>query len=184
MITLINGDSSKYTGTADLVFTNPYAPLPKQLHKTPAIINLFAPTRTDMVTRKDWAQRRFLGGAKLVPVSRWGHHHLNQVFVANMPVVEVDLTDLVEDTTDAPPGWGWFPHALVIRMLRAYGLENGGERKRRLVWDGFAGRGTVGVGCAAMGYDFIGIEKDLAIYQLMQRYLHNFSPKEAPHGSC
>lgn len=181
MITLINGDSSKYQGTADLVFTNPYAPLPKQLHKTPAIINLYERDHH----RRDICEHAWMGGATLEHVSSWGINGYNNVYVANMDRIFVDLSDLEEDTRDAPPDWGWFPHALVIRLLRAYGLENGGERKRRVVWDGFAGRGTVGVGCVAMGHDFIGIEKDLAIYQRMRIYLQHYSPKEATqHGSC
>lgn len=160
-IKLIWNDSSLYTGDADLLFTNPYAPVPAQLHGKPSIINQYMGANDG---RKETCER-WLGGAKLLEISKWGQGLRNTMFVANLPVKEIDLTDLVEDMTDSRNGAGWFPLPLVARMLMAYKMPG------KWCWDGFAGRGTVGKGCRLVGMHFIGIERDAVNFEIMRNYL-------------
>lgn len=174
MLSLFHDDGTKWKGSADLVFTHPYGPLPSQLHGKPSIINLYQPNALKIST----CEKMWMGGAKLEPISTWGVEQRNTVFVANLPVRKIDLTDLVEDTTDAPPNTGWFPIALVMRMLwRAYAMPG------RTCWDGFAGRGTVGHGCVCVGMHYVGIEWNAMNYARMLNYLHQYLPKEQSHGT-
>lgn len=142
---LICGDSSKWVGDADLVFTNPYGPLPKCLHGKPAIIVI-----------KDRAGHRMRAekwiGARL---SLIGNYNDVGVFVSNLPSFNGKLDDLEDGE--------FFPLELPLRLLRHYGY--------RIVWDGFMGRGTVGMACRMLGLDFIGIDIDPARVELARQYL-------------
>ncbi len=151
---LICGDSTGWVGTADLVLTNPYAPLPTCLIGVPALVSNFA-------ERKGLCE--VYVGAPLSEVSPWGKGWRNRVWVANMPVRLVDLTDLVEDEFE--PGRGWFPEDLPLRLLKAFASPG------MTVWDGFMGRGTVGKACAELGLGFIGIDRDPERVALARKYL-------------
>lgn len=161
MIRLHRMNATDYRGGAELVFTNPYAPLPQQLHGKPSIISLFEGKGSRKEICEGW-----LGGAMLTEISRWGSGLDNTVYVANLPAREIDLTDLVEDQLE--PGRGWFPLALPERLLDLYSdFWRPGHR----VWDGFMGRGTVGAACRARRLSFIGIDIDPERVAIARRYL-------------
>lgn len=146
---LLHGDSSKFTGDCDLVFTNPYAPLPKQLQNKPMLI-------CDFTERKAIAEERC--GTTLETVSEW-YNGKNSIWSGNVKNINVDLSDLMPD----PPGW--FPEELVYRLLRVYGKPG------FIVWDGFMGRGTVGKVALRMGMKFIGIDKILQRVEMAAGYV-------------
>jgi hypothetical protein len=153
-VTLICGNASEWHGHADMVLTNPYAPLPQCLRGVPAIVTDFG-----------WREERVRGfvGARLTAIGSWSRAGRNTVWVANMTGKPVDLSDLVEE--EFAPGRGWFPLYLPRRLLAAYG------RPGITVWDGFCGRGTVGKACVEMGMSFIGIDRDPERVKLAKAYL-------------
>lgn len=154
-VTLTCGNATEWQGASvDLVFTNPYAPLPECLRGKPAIISNFA-DRLELCER--WV------GASLTVISAWGRGQRNRVWVANTYPVSVMLSDLTEE--EDIPGRGWFPLELPMRLLAAYG------RPGITVWDGFAGRGTVGKACVALGMNFIGIDRNPERVALARSYL-------------
>lgn len=149
------GNSADYEGDADLVFSHLYGPLPPQLVGKPAFVNVYG-------NKREAAERWC--GAPLIEVSRWGKGLTNTLYVANSPVRHVeDLTDLVED--EFAPGRGWFPEALVRRMLK-WRLS-----PCSVVFDGFMGRGTVGRICLEEGLGFVGIDIDPERVAIAREYL-------------
>ena len=165
MVSVAQGDASQWRGDAEaigLVFTHPYAPIPKTLQGKPSIINLYHPPGN--ATRQKQAEAWI--GAELEPVSYWGRGHRNITYVANLPFRNVQLADLVEE--EIQPGMGWFPLDLPMRVLRAYAdLIPPGTT----VWDGFMGRGTVGKACQLLGYRYIGLDIDASRVALARSYL-------------
>lgn len=155
MLELIHGNATDFVGSADVVFCNPYAMLPKCLHGKPSIISLYEGKGPRREIAEEW-----IGGSRLRMVSYWGRGLKNTIYVANLDTVKVDLTDLVED----PPGW--FPLDLVRRMLDAYAWPPG-----TTVWDGFMGRGTVGRVCAERGFNFIGMDFNNKRVEMARGYL-------------
>lgn len=155
-ITLSCGNAAFWEGDGvDLVFTHPYTTLPRNLIGLPSIINLFGDKKK---LAEGWIK------AELKPVSRWGKHLANTLYVANMDPVPMDLTGLHEDNTGLLKG-GWFPLELATKLLIAYGKPG------ITVWDGFMGRGTVGKACQQLGMNFIGIDKDPERVEIARRYL-------------
>jgi hypothetical protein len=151
------GDSVNYTGDADLVFTHIYGPLPKQLIGKPAIINVYGNKKAKA---EEWC------GAELHEVSKWARGLTNTVYVANTALDgPVTLTDLEED--EFAPGRGWFPQALVQRLLAYHPFPKGPIT----VFDGFMGRGTVGRGARAKVMSFVGIDRDPARVAIAREYL-------------
>lgn len=142
-VTVSLGDGSKSTATADLVFTHPYGPLPPQLIGKPSIINLFGNRKSQ---GEAWID------AKLHDISTWGSGLRNTVYVANLDVAKIDLTDLIE--VEETPNHGFMPLELPLRLLSHYALPG------ITVWDGFMGRGTIGKACIELGMNYIGIDND------------------------
>lgn len=151
------GDSVNYTGDADLVFSHLYGPLPKHLIGKPAIINVYGNKRAKA---EEWC------GSPLAEVSKWGRGLKNTIFVANTAMRSpIDLTDFIED--EFAPGRGWFPVEMCTRILNYVGEVTPGGH----VFDGFMGRGTVGMACADLGLGFVGIDRDPDRVQLAREYL-------------
>lgn len=152
------GDSVNYTGDADVVFSHLYGPLPPQLIGKPAIINLFGNKKAK---GEEWC------GAELHEVSKWAKDLTNTIYVANTSAPKIDLTDLVED--EFAPRRGWFPVELCTRMICAVG--EGTMSVGDCVFDGFMGRGTVGMACKMIGIGFVGIDRDPARVVIARDYL-------------
>jgi len=150
------GDSSLWIGDADIILSNPYAPIPPHLHGKPAIISLY-----ERRGRREIAER-WLGGAPLSLIDRWGSGLTNSVYVANLPVRSITLSDLVED----PPIY--FPLDLPRRLIAGYAefFPPGA-----VVFDGCCGRGTVGAACREKGLAFVGIDHDPAMIETARAYL-------------
>lgn len=153
MIKLSCGDASKSDADADLVFCHPYATLPPQLIGKPSIINLCGKKKQ---IAQEWV------GTDLWEISKWGRVP-NTLYVANLPVEEIDLTDLIEDEIE--PGNGFMPLELPLRVLRVYG------RSGLTVWDGFMGRGTIGKACQMLGMNYVGIDIDPKRFEIAREYL-------------
>lgn len=153
------GLAQNYGGGADLVFTHPYGPFPRQLWRVPAIINLALPPGRE---RQRQQQAEAWMHAPLHHIARWAERGWNAIFVAHLPVRAVELGDLT-----AAPG-GWFPEELCRRLFTIYQdcIPAGG-----LVWDGFMGRGTVGKIALERGYHFFGMDQALTRVQLARTYL-------------
>jgi len=151
------GDAAAWTGHADLVLTNPYGPLPACLHAVPAIVSNFAERKARC--------EAWIGGRPLLEVSAWGEGMRNRVWVAGLAVLDLDLTDLTEDHDGLDAAHGWFPLALPMRLLAAYGQPGW------TVWDGFMGRGTTGRAALELGMTFVGIDRDPARVALATGYV-------------
>jgi DNA modification methylase len=144
------GDASKWFGTAHAVFTHPYAPLPACVHGLPVIINLYTAVKEDRKSiAEGWCN------TELYEIGKWGHGHNNTVYVGNIPPRTIVIEDLIEDPYK--PNIGWFPIQLPMRILTAYSDI---IKPPMTVWDGFAGRGTVGVACSRLGLSYIGVDND------------------------
>lgn len=147
-------DAAKFEGTADLVITNPYGPLPKGVIGKPCVISNFTERKA---LCEEWAQ------CELHEVSKWGKGLRNTIWVGNAYVHEgIDLTDLVEDEP------GWFPVALPALLLPLY---FDWERWSDIVIDPFMGRGTVGRVCKMWDLNFIGIDKNPDRVELARHYI-------------
>lgn len=128
-------------GEADFVLTNPYAPFPQCLVGLPMLVANF----TDRKARcEDYVR------SDLVEVSTWGRNNRCMIWAANVSLVKVDCSDLIEE--EDIPGRGWFPLELPLRLLRAY------VERPAVVCDPFMGRGTVGKAARMLGHRFIGID--------------------------
>lgn len=134
----------------DLILTNPYGPLPRELHGRPMLIHQW---RHRQAEAEEWC------GNKLVEVAAWNRD--KEVFwAANVgEIVPVDLSEFV------PTAEGWYPPELPVRLLRAYGSAG------ITVWDGFMGRGTVGRAARSLGMNYIGVEQLEAHLALALDYL-------------
>lgn len=155
-IRLYHGDSRDYTGDdVDLVLTNPYGPLPKQLHAKPMIIGSFTDRKEQM---EAWC------GNELHEIARW---HVGQsIWVANLDPKPVDLSFLGAEMCG--PAQGWWPLDLPVRLLEAY---SGNVMGIHEVWDGFCGRGTTGKACQLLSCDFTGIDISADRIALARKYL-------------
>lgn len=161
MIRLECIDASRWEGEADVVLTNPYAPVPRCLHGKPTIVSLYEAKGCRRELCEGW-----LGGARLTEIGRWSTALANTVYVANLPARKAAIEDLVEDELE--PGRGWFPLELPRRLLALYAdlIPDGA-----VVWDGFMGRGTVGRACAERGLGYVGLDIDPARVEIARGYL-------------
>lgn len=144
------GDCADYDGDADFVFTDLYGPLPTQLLDKPMIINLIGKGKWRLA-------QRWIGGRELIQISEW--EPCNHVYVVNMEVKPVDLSDL-------EPDHGFFPLALPMRLLSAFGPP-----WKATVYDGCMGRGTVGKAALELGYDYVGVDINPKRVEMAVAYL-------------
>lgn len=153
-MTLIEGDCQSFVGDVDLVLTNLYAPLPQCLVGVPILVTHFANRKARC---EDYVR------AELIEVSAWGRNLSHRMWAANMPRIDVALTDLVEE--EDTPGRGWFPLELPLRLLRTYAQPSS------IVCDPCMGRGTVGRACKVLGHRFVGIDIDPQRVALARDYI-------------
>lgn len=139
--------------SVDLVVTNPYGPLPRSVWATPMIVHQWRHRFDEL--------REWTGYPVLEEIASWNDGR-EAFWVANMTPVPVDLSAFKPE-----PG-GWYPEALVRRLLGRYGHP---ERRPFTVWDGFMGRGTVGKVALEMGMNYIGVEELPAHIELALTYL-------------
>lgn len=160
-VTLTCGNASQWSGPkVDLVFTNPYAPLPKALHGLPSIISLFEGRDNRRGLGESWT------GTRLTAVARWGKGGSNTIYVGNLPPRQIVCDDLIEDSFG--PGKGWMPLALPLRLLD---LWSDLIKPSAVVWDGFCGRGTIGRAALMHGYSYIGVDIDQQRVAMAKDYL-------------
>jgi hypothetical protein len=152
------GQAADYPFTdVDFILTNPYGPIPKQLAGLPMLVHQWVHRLEEL---KVWTHQSQL---ELVSVWNLGRE---AVWVANAPVLPVDLSDL------SPTEEGWWPEELPRRLLAAYGspvLNKAGQRPR--VWDGFMGRGTGGKAALEAGLRYTGVDNRPEMMAVALAYL-------------
>src|SRR5512139_3196614 len=144
---LICGNATDWVGEADLVLTTPYAPLPNCLRGKPTII---------VQKDRDWHKRNAENWTA-ADLTRIGGYNDVAVYVANLPPIAFCFDGLKDGE--------FFPLELPLTLLATYG------RPGMAVWDGFMGRGTVGMACAMLDMNFIGIDIDPKRVEIAKRYL-------------
>lgn len=154
------GNSAEYDGDADLVFTHPYGPLPRQLQRfKPMIVNLYGDKK---VLAEGWC------GSELYPISKWGRGLTNTMYMGgSYSRSPVDLTGYIEDEFE--PGRGWFPQDMVDELLLDFMTSM--SVCGITVFDGFMGRGTVGRACLELDCEYVGIDRDPDRIALAREYL-------------
>jgi hypothetical protein len=154
-VILTCGKAESFIGSADLILTNPYGPLPKQLQTVPMLICNFEERHRECEQ---------YCGTSLHKIGEWGEDDRRCTFWAgNTSPIPVDIAGLVPDTYANT--YGWFPLELPLRLLKVYGKPG------ITVWDGFMGRGTTGKACQILGMDFIGMDVNPERVELAKRYL-------------
>lgn len=136
----------------DLVFTNPYGPMPTELTDTPAIIHQWDHRKADA--------ERWSGMSLGVRIGRWNRD--KESFWVNDAMRGVSMINVSQFV---PEEEGWYPIEMVRRILSAYALPG------QVVWDGFMGRGTIAKVCREMGLKYIGIEQLEKHIDIATKYL-------------
>lgn len=151
-VIIYHGKAEQWQGKEkiDLVLTNPYGPMPPNLIDHPMVIHQW-------VHRKAEAMRWSLNTLRHC-VGTWNGGR-EAFWSGNMPEQVVDISEFVPE-----PG-GWYPEAMVRRLLTAFAVEG------QTVWDGFMGRGTVAKICREMGLKYVGVEELSAHVALALDYL-------------
>jgi hypothetical protein len=160
-------DAREWSGHADAIFTHPYAPLPKQLHGLPTIINLYYRDEVHLIKRVAQTQN-WIGGCELKEIGRWGLGLHNCVLVANLPARPQSLIDFGESHWPYVEGVGWFPISLPLKMLRVY---EDIIHPPMVVADLFCGRGSVARACELLGLDCVSSDIDPQRVALAKSYL-------------
>lgn len=124
----------------DLVFTNPYGPLPWSLVTVPVIVHQWRHRFDELVA---WTRR-----PDLECFATWNDDR--EAFYASG--LRMPLLDL---STYRPEPGGWYPLDMAHRILASVPVS----RWPMTVWDGFMGRGTVGKVARALGMRYIGVEE-------------------------
>lgn len=158
------GDASQWNGKADFILTNPYAPIPPCLWDIPSIISMYEKSGSRQARAEEW-----IGGTMLHPIGVWGEGGTNRVYVANLPVRQLDISDLVEDRWEGSNEW--MPVELPWRLMALYAdilLPN------MTCWDGFCGRATIGAACRLRQIDYIGIDISPFQVERAKRFLATF----------
>lgn len=140
----------------DLVFTNPYGPLPRSLAGKPMIVHQWC-HRTEELAR--WCH---VAESDLGLLSKWNGGR-EAFYAVNLEHFPVDVERFKPE-----PG-GWYPPDLVAIMLGQFWMyrwyDPAKEEERRsagfIIWDGFMGRGTIAREVIMRGglVDYVGVEE-------------------------
>lgn len=153
-------DSSQWVGRADAVLTNAYGPLPECVRGLPSVVTLFEGRENRRELAEKWC------GAELTPVGRWQQRGKNTIYVAGLPYRKIPVERLTPTKDEMVSGW--FPLDLPRRVLDVYSdLVPPGST----IWDGFCGRGTVGLACRNLGYGYVGVDKDPLRVEIARNFL-------------
>jgi DNA methylase len=153
-LTIYHGLAKDWEGEEpiDLVFTNPYGKLPPSLHQHPMIIHQWIHRRHQA---EEWC------GNKLTHCIGAWNKNKEAFWSANMDqTIFVNIREFVPETP------GWYPEAMVRRLLRTFG------RPGQTVWDGFMGRGTVGKIALELDMKYVGVEELSAHILIAREYLN------------
>jgi hypothetical protein len=151
-IRLYHGRADEWAGgeAIDLVFTNPYGPLPASLYKTPLVVHQWLHRR--------WELFNWCGSAKLRLIGTWNGGR-EAFWAANVAAMPLDLSEF------RPEPGGWYPPDLVRRILALYAIPG------LTIWDGFMGRATVGKVAREFGCAYVGVEELESHLALAREYL-------------
>lgn len=152
-ITIFQGEARDWTGHGiDLVFTNPYGPLPAGLRDHPMVIHQW-------IHRKAEAEI-WCGNALDHCVGTW--NRFREAFWS----ANIDPEQCVSIDEFVPEQPGWYPEEMARRLLTVFG-EPG-----MTVWDGFMGRGTVGKIAVELGMQYVGVERLDSHLAIAREYLN------------
>lgn len=157
-VRLYRGKAETWRGPEmiDLVFTNPYGPLPASLHHMPMIVHQWVHRADEL--------RAWIGGAELHVLSGWNRDDAGTFrecfYMANMeagdgePIIE-RLREEGGIAEFKPEPGGWYHEGMVRRLLAS--VDTG--LRPFTIWDGFCGRGTVGKVAVSMGMKYVGVDQ-------------------------
>lgn len=151
-VRVYHGKAEDWDGgeSIDLVFTNPYGPMPAALRDTPALYHQWVHRKPEL--------ERWVGRGDLELVGTWNDGR-EAFWCANLPCIPVDVSEF------RPEHGGWYPLELVRRLLAVYGQPG------MTIFDGFMGRGTVGKVARELGMNYVGVEELAAHLGLAVEYL-------------
>ena len=132
----------------DLVFTNPYGPLPESLKQTPMIVQKWCHRRAEL--------ERWCGTADLELIGTWNNAR-EAFWSVNIEygwIHSLAALRLEEGQYRPEPG-GWYPEEMVRRILDICTPI----ARPFTIWDGFMGRSTIGKICRERGIDYVGVEE-------------------------
>ncbi len=154
MLTLYHGNAQDWEGEEhiDLVFTNPYGPLPVSLQDHPMIIHQWVHRKR---AAEAWCRNKLTH-----TVGLWNHNR-EAFWSANM---EQRITVNVAEFVPEQPGW--YPEAMAMRLLKVFG------RPGFTIWDGFMGRGTIGKMANKLNMRYVGVEQLDAHLSIAREYLN------------
>lgn len=156
--TIIRGSAEHWTGSADFVFTNPCGPLPSCVRGLPMLLTLHAPT---LANRRQALAEHWVGG-RLELIGYWGP--AASLFRVGLPERPIDLSPFAPEES-----MGAYPLEFCLSLLRLYADF---LRPGAVVWDGFAGRATVGRAARMLGYSYVGIERRWDRVRQARAYVH------------
>lgn len=157
---IYHGHAETWPGaeTIDLVFTNPYGPLPRSLAGKPMIVHQWTRRLEELAA---WCHTT---PEKLRPLGTWNRGR-EGFYTLNLEPFPVNI-----ERFNPEPG-GWYPPWLVDEIFgqfwahRWYDPEKEEERRKAdhkfTVWDGFMGRGTLARVMGARSHElrFVGVEE-------------------------
>ena len=155
-IKIYQGEAKDWLGfePIDLVFTNPYGPLPRSLYGHPMVIHQWVHRRKEA---EEWT------GNKLTHHIGIWNRNKEAFWSANILPKDRHFVDIGEFVPEQP---GWYPEAMVRRLLKMYGRDGW------TIWDGFMGRGTVGKVAVELGMKYVGIERLSSHITIAREYLN------------
>lgn len=152
-MTIYKGNAVDWKGdeAIDLVFTNPYGRLPKNLIDHPMVIHQWAHRRRQA---EEWVGTKFA-----YTIGEWNRKRETFWGVNMTQRITVNIEEFV------PEPMGWYPEAMVERLMKVFG------RPGYTIWDGFMGRGTVGKIATEMGMKYVAVEQLPSHIKIAREYL-------------
>lgn len=156
--TIYHGEAVDWPGAEpiDLVLTNPYGPLPRSLEGKPMLLHQWAHRRSELAS---WA---CVPESALQLVGSWNDDR-ECFWALNMPPLGGKTLGAMRGFRPEPGGW--YPLELPVLLLEMFG------RAGDVVWDGFMGRGTVGLAAYLRGMRYVGVEQLESHITLARDYL-------------
>lgn len=155
-VRLYHGRAEDWAGPepVDLVFTNPYGAMPASLGARPMLLHQWRHRLADLAK---WCGREV---SAFEEVGGWNGDR-ECFWTLNMPAKAVDVSEF------RPEPGGWYPPAMVERLLEVYDIES----RPMTIWDGFMGRATIGKVAIDRGMKYVGVEELTPHIELAQQHL-------------
>ncbi len=159
-VTLYRGEA-EYGHRPDgevFVLTNPYGPVPSWIAHVPGMVHQWVHRKPDLA---QWLPH----GLELWLTGLWNDRR--EAFWSFNRV----LPAWVEISEFKPEPGGWYPEAMVDHILATVLPVSADIAATITIWDGFAGRGTVGKVALARGFKYVGIERHEPHIEMAKEFL-------------